>query len=229
VTRVLSVDLAYASYTAIGVALLARDGGRTMAQRLDLPLTGTPHPGQLADWLHETARTHAVAGLCIDGPLGWKAPDTESLHCRLSEKAVRAPGKTGLPPDGVKPRSYLAFTAFSIALFERLTMQLGYRLPGTDGEANASKTRPHDLEAAVHRFEQGTGIAITPAVTPLTHDQLQAVVGGVAGVRWASGDHDAVTLAGAAPFRLDGSWREGYIMIPATASHASQGAGTSSA
>ena len=251
-TRVLSVDLAYTSYTAIGVALLERDVDRTMAQLLDLPLTGTPNPGELADWLHETARTHAVAGLCIDGPLGWKAPDTDSLHCRLSEKAVRAPGKTGLPPDGVKPRSYLAFTAFSIALFERLTMQHGYRLPGSDGEANApfvtesfptaawralrletlpakSKTRPHDLEAAVRRFEEGTGIGITPSLTPLTHDQLQAVVGGVAGVRWASGERDAVLLAGAAPFRLDGSWREGYIMIPATASHAKQGAGESSA
>ena len=81
----------------------------------------------------------------------------------------------------------------------------------------------------MRRFEEGTGIGITPSLTPLTHDQLQAVVGGVAGVRWASGERDAVLLAGAAPFRLDGSWREGYIMIPATASHAKQGAGESSA
>lgn len=250
--RVLSVDLAYKSYADIGVALLERDADRTMAQLLDLPLTGTPHPERLADWLYETARAHAVAGVCIDGPLGWKAPDTDSLHCRLSEKAVRAPGKTGLPPDGVKPRSYLAFTAFSIALFERLTMHYGYRLPGTDGEADApfvtesfptaawralqlvpvaakSKTRPPDLEAAIQRFEQGVGFRIAPASTPLTHDQLQAVVGGIAGVRWANGEREAVTLAGVAPFRLDGSWREGYIMIPATASHAQQGAGESSA
>jgi hypothetical protein len=41
------------------------------------------------------------------------------------------------------------------------------------------------------------------------------VVGGIAGAWWAAGLTDRVQLAGAPPFRLDGSWREGYIMVPA--------------
>jgi hypothetical protein len=46
------------------------------------------------------------------------------------------------------------------------------------------------------------------------HDQLQAVVGGLAPLAWAAGQRDRVTLAGLPPHRLDGSWREGYIMVP---------------
>ena len=114
-TRILSVDLAYKSHDDIGVALLEQHAQRVTATIIPVPLTGTPDPHTFADWLHDSARAQEAAGICIDGPLGWKAPDTDSLHCRLSERAVRAPGKTGLPPDGVKPRSYLAFTAFSIA------------------------------------------------------------------------------------------------------------------
>lgn len=250
--RVLSVDLAYKSYADIGVALLDGQDGRTTARILDIPLTGTPDVRAFADWLHDTARAHGVAGICIDGPLGWKAPDTDSPHCRLSERAVRAPGKTGLPPDGVKPRSYLAFTEFSIALFERLTMMHGYALPGTDNPRGApfvtesfptaawralrlvpvaakSKTKPADLEDAVRRFVRHTGIEIVGPGTPITHDQLQAVVGGVAGLRAACGDASRVALAGVAPVRLDGSWREGYIMVPAMDACANQDAVGSSA
>lgn len=239
-TRILSVDLAYKSYRDFGVALLEEEPQRTFARILDVPLTGIPEPHRFADWLHETARAQEVAGICIDGPLGWKAPETDSPHCRLSERAVRAPGKTGLPPDGVKPRSYLAFTEFSIALFERLTMTHGYRLPGAEGATPAafvtesfptaawrmlglvpvaakSKTKPADLEDAVKRFVQRTDLTIMRTEVPITHDQLQAIVGGVAGLRWAARDHRAVTLVGAPPFRLDGSWREGYIMVPAAA------------
>jgi hypothetical protein len=235
--RVLSIDLAYKHYRDCGVALLSRHDGALHAQLRVLPLTGTPDPGVLADWLADEADRHQVAGLCVDGPLGWKAPDTDAPHCRLSERAVRAPGKTGLPPDGVKPRGYLPFTQFSIALFERLTGAHGFVLPGHPATSDArfvtetfptaawralrltplpgkSRATPTDVGHAVRRLKDATKVALDG--TP-SHDQLQAVVGGLAPLDWARGARDRVHLAGAPPFRLDDSWREGYIMIPAAA------------
>lgn len=235
--RILSVDLAYKRHADIGVALLEANVTGVAATLIAPPLPDPPQPHTLADWLHHTVQEHDARGICIDGPLGWKAPGTEAEHCRTSEKAVRAPGKTGLPPDGVKPRNYLAFTEFSIALFERLTMVHGYLLPGAVSSARQhtrfvtetfptaawralglaplpgkGRTTTHDLETAVQRLLSHTPVHIS---SPPTHDQLQAVVGGLAGLAWAAADHDRVQLAGLPPFRLDDSWREGYIMIPA--------------
>lgn len=235
-TVVLSVDLAYKHYRDCGVALLREQGATPHATLLDVPLAGAPDSERFADWLAQLAAEHDVAGVCIDGPLGWKAPGTSAEHSRLSEKAVRAPGKTGLPPDGVKPRGYLPFTVFSIALFERLTTHQGFVLPGLPATAGArfvtetfptaawrmlgippvpakAKTTPAALHDAVQRLQQATGVVIEPQAP--THDQLQAVVGGLAGLAWARGDASRVLLAGEAPHRLDGSWREGYIMVPA--------------
>jgi len=232
IARILSVDLAYKHHRDIGIALLeARDAGID-ATIIDAELPDPPHPHALADWLHALAEQHGVAGIAIDGPLGWKAPDTEALHCRVSEKQVRAPGKTGLPPDGVKPRTYLAFTEFSIALFERLTGHFGYALPGgepgnrfvTETFPTAAwrrlglapvpgkgRTTPTELDAAIGRLSSRLPLGIDRQPT---HDQLQAVVGGLAPLAWAQGHAERVTLAGLPPHRLDGWWREGYIMIP---------------
>jgi hypothetical protein len=232
--RVLSVDLAYVRYADVGVALL--DGSSRTATLLDLPLTGRPTVEALADWLVEVVPQYEVAGLCIDGPLGWKLPNTDAPHCRRSERQLRAPGKTGLPPDGVKPATYLAFTQFSIALFERLTMAHGFVLPGSAAAPGArfvtesfptavwralglpplkgkGRATPGDVAEAAARFRVATGYTLSR--TP-THDELQAAVGGIAGVDWASGAHDVVHLAGDPPVRLDGRWCEGYIMVPAS-------------
>lgn len=229
----MSVDLACARYPDIGVALL--DGSARTATLLDIPLAGRPAVDALADWLVDTVAHHGARGLCIDGPLGWKRPDTDSPHCRRSERQLRAPGKTGLPPDGVKPATYLAFTQFSIALFDVLTMQHGFLLPGQSGAAGApfvTETFPTaawralaltplkgkgratagDVTEAASRFTDATGYTLS---RPPTHDELQAAVGGVAGVAWAAGQQDAVHLAGDPPVHLDGRWCEGYIMVPA--------------
>jgi hypothetical protein len=232
---VLSVDLAYVHYRDVGVALL-HDAPRHV-EFLDVPLSGAPDPHVLADWLMARLHEHQAAGLCIDGPHAWKAPDTDSPHCRRSERQLRAPGKTGLPPDGVKPATYLAFTRFSLTLFERLTGHYGLVLPGQRDAAVTSpfaaecfptaawralgqpplaakrKATPDDVRAAAVRFTQVTGFTLSRAPT---HDELQAAVGGVAALSWAVGQHGDVHLAGDPPFRLDGSWREGYIMVPAS-------------
>ena len=227
-------------YRDIGVALVTyHSAGRQeslTARAFDVPLGGRPSVTALAAWLHEIVEAHDVRCLCIDGPLGWRSPHTDSLHCRLSERAVRAPGKTGLPPDGVKPRTYLGFTTFSIALFEALLETTDWVLPGapealptarivTESFPTAGwralglsplmakgRASVADVQEAGARLQGRTGITLEQV---RTHDQLQAVVGGIAGAWWAAGLTDRVQLAGAPPFRLDGSWREGYIMVPA--------------
>ena len=228
-------------YRDIGVALVTYDDGggkhdSLTARAFDVPLSGRPSVAALASWLREMVETHDVRCLCIDGPLGWRSPDTDSPHCRLSERAVRAPGKTGLPPDGVKPRTYLGFTTFSIALFESFLSSADWALPGDPAAVPTARVVTEsfptagwralglsplmakgrasvvDVQDAGVRLQARTGITLEQV---RTHDQLQAVVGGIAGAWWAAGRTSHVQLAGAAPFRLDGSWREGYIMIPA--------------
>jgi hypothetical protein len=232
VTRILSVDLACKRHADIGVALLEAHDDRIVASIIDADLPDPPHADILADWLHALAAHYDVAGIAIDGPLGWKAPGTDAEHCRVSEKAVRAPGKTGLPPDGVKPRNYLAFTEFSIALFERLTTRYGFTLPegspdprfvtetfptaawralGLAPLPGKGRTAPADLHASIERLCGRVPVYLDRAPT---HDQLQAVVGGLAPLAWARGQTGRVMLAGRPPQRLDGRWREGYIMIP---------------
>ena len=243
----LSIDLAYTRHSDIGVALLHHDqAGVLHAAAVPVPLTGPPTVNRRADWIEQVANANHVRGLCIDGPSGWQGPETPAhygaQHSRWSEKLLRAPGKTGLP--GIaKPSPYLPFTAFSIALFERLT-QSGWTLPDGSHRSARDATAPERLvtesfptaawralglaplpgkarvgrndavlEAARASLRRTLGLALTNVVT---HDELQAVVGGVAGAWWASGVPERVRFAGAPPFRLDGSWREGYIIVPAT-------------
>lgn len=185
-----------------------------------------------------------VGVVAIDGPLAWRGPATTSIHSRLAERTVRAPGKTGLPPDGVKPRPYLAFTTLSIALAERLTA-VGWRPvtdpdsgpPGAGGGRMFTETFPTaawrglglaplpgksrcaaaDVSAAQRRLAQVCAIAIEGVET---HDDLQAVVGGIAPAWWMAGLMDRVAFAGVPPFRVDDSWREGYIIVPASSTGA---------
>lgn len=232
--RALGIDLAVRDARDIGVALVADDG----IVMLPVPFTGRPEVASLALWIRTLATAHAVSVVSIDGPLGWKGPDTDAPHCRSSERVLRAPGKTGLPPDGVKPAGYLGFTRFSIDLFERLTMQAGWRLPGDPRAveetailvtecfptaiwrglgltplAGKQKATAADVEAAAERFVETTGL---PMPELPSHDGVQAVVAAYAG--WCLARRDPrVLLAGLPPFRLDDAWREGYILSIASA------------
>jgi hypothetical protein len=197
-------------------------------------MAGRPTVDALSAWILQTAEQLDVGCVAIDGPLGWRGPDTDSVHSRLSERAVRAPGKTGLPPDGVKPRTYLAFSRLSIALFERLTMS-GWHLPSSRaaiaGPRMVTETFPtaawralglqplpgkarsqmRDVREGLVRLAGTCDIQCTGVET---HDDLQAVVGGIAPAWWVAGRLDRVAFAGVPPFRLDGSWREGFIILP---------------
>src|SRR5207244_3718820 len=46
------------------------------------------------------------------------------------------------------------------------------------------------------------------------HDELQALVAGLAGVALEGGDELGIRVAGVSPIEIDGAWREGFIVNP---------------
>lgn len=62
--------------------------------------------------------------------------------------------------------------------------------------------------------------AALKAVAPVTvnrppnHDQLQAIVGGLAGLALEARDQAGARIVGSTPRREGGHWREGFIVVP---------------
>jgi hypothetical protein len=50
--------------------------------------------------------------------------------------------------------------------------------------------------------------------TPLSHDEVQALVAGFAALAFGASLHHAYRLVGLAPLRLEETWREGFIVNP---------------
>jgi hypothetical protein len=63
--------------------------------------------------------------MAIDGPQSWKAEENGLVHSRICDRLLNAPAKVGLPGQG-KPRTYVPFIAFSIAVFGAL-VELGWQ------------------------------------------------------------------------------------------------------
>lgn len=235
----LSIDLAFRCYADIGVcALRDTEAGIEVARfRLeDLGLRGKPKADALAKAVAALAGDLGARLVFVDGPQAWKDPDNGLEHARLCERALATPGKTGLP--GVtKPANYGPFIAFSIDFFDELS-SLGW--PRLASEAGLDGDERFAIESFPTSAWRGLGLRPLPgkAKTPpamigaklgelralcavacpddLTHDELQALVAGLAGV--AAEGHSALRCetVGAPPFELEGTWREGFIVNPAT-------------
>jgi hypothetical protein len=233
----LSVDLAFKDYRDIGVVTLTKHDGRIRVSAVPLTtraLHGAPSAGGLADALVSLANEISAAWIFIDGPQGWKIPDNGCEHSRVCEQALATQGKTGLP--GVtKPGNYVGFITFAIELFDALDSRGWPRLP-------APSVPPSRRRCAIESFPtsawRSLGLVPLPskaatapemvlarlqslrAVFPLdvtdhlSHDELQALVAGLAGVALDDGNVAGVSIAGVPPKRLEGLWREGFIVNP---------------
>jgi hypothetical protein len=233
----LSVDLAFKDYRDIGVVTLAKRDGRIKASAVPLTtraLHGQPSAGGLADALVTLANEISAAWIFIDGPQGWKAPDNGCEHSRCCERELATQGKTGLP--GVtKPGDYVAFITFAIELFDALANRGWPRL-------TTPAVPPSQRRCAIESFPtsawRSLGLVPLPgkaatapemvlarlqslrAVFPLdvendlSHDELQALVAGLAGVALDDGNAAGLAIAGIPPVRLEGTWREGFIVNP---------------
>src|SRR5882672_6061065 len=200
----LSVDLAL-DYRDIGVVTLARLDSRIKASAVRLTtrgLHGRPSAGGLADALVSLANEISAAWIFIDGPQGWKAPDNGCEHSRCCEQALGTQGKTGLP--GVtKPENYVAFITFAIELFDALDIRgwprlltaaipplrrrcaiesfptSAWRSLGLVPLPGNAATAP---EMVLARLQSLRAVFPLDVSNDLSHDELQALVAGLAGV-----------------------------------------------
>lgn len=233
---VLSVDLAARRYIDNGIAVLRGTPGDVRAQLIpvaSLGLTGTPDPIAMTDALVRLAYAEGAGLIVLDGPQGWRSTESPRVHQRECEAAVRCPGKTG-PPGIVKPRSWTRFAQFSIALFDALAERGWPRfardwngdhravesfpthawrslgLPALPGKSRKPTTEQWHREDDLDRT---FGVVITPSPS---HDELQAVVAGMAGIDLLADGILAVDVHGHDPFVEEGTWREGLIVSPSS-------------
>lgn len=230
---ILSVDLASRRYADIGIALMHGDRSASHVTLVDpardLGLVGAPDVNVLADALLRIASEQRVRVLLIDGPQGWRADESPYVHSRQCERETRCPGKTGLP-GVVLPKTWTSMATFSIALFDRLHASGWPRLTGVwNGEPAAIESFPtHAWRSLGHPALPGKGrkpdltawrtiLQAAGVQTPLeqaSHDELQAVVSGLAGVQLCAAGLAACDVRGVEPRVEDGTWREGFILSP---------------
>jgi hypothetical protein len=229
---ILSVDLASRHWRDNGIALLSREGDGA-AVRLIAPtmlgLRGTPEAEPMAEALHGLAEREGVRLILLDGPQGWRAERSTLLHLRHCEKETRCPGKTGLPGI-VKPATWRRMAEFSIAIFDALDARgwprftrawrgervaiesfpthawrmLGF--PPIPGKANAGALD------AWHVALGALGVLGVPRGA--SHDELQGMVAGLAGIALLRGGVASCDIRGLDPHVQGGHWREGVIVSP---------------
>lgn len=205
-------------------------------------------PESLADLLVKVAEQFGVTVIAIDGPSGWKDPDNGELHARRSERLARTPSKTGAPgivkPSPYLPFTRLSIGLFD-ALDARGWPRVGAARPvrplevgaALDPEAgrvtvesfpwstwwslglpplpSKAKAKQRDLHRAFDGLARATGWALPPAARE-HHDLLQALVALPAALELACAR--PVQLLGEPPRIIDGTVREGYILLPRPAS-----------
>ena len=231
---VISVDLAYKDYRDIGIAMLTAADGAVECTFVGLPLRGEPDPYELAAWLSDLAAARAGRLLLLDGPQGWRDA-ANGLSCsRVCERQLNTPAKSGLPGE-VKPANYGPFVSFSIAVFDALnemgwvrlvdpakqrgneTLALesfplsAWRSLGMSPLPSKRRARAEDMSSRARLLAERFRLRFSS--TP-NHDELQALVAGLAGPPFLQGDTQRFVLAGARPFQTEGTWREGYIVNP---------------
>lgn len=230
---ILSVDLAYKTYSDIGLVVLDTEGGKIDCTAIKIPLEGDPLPDRLAEVIDDQSYERGIEIVLLDGPQGWKAENNGLIHSRVCERELNTPAKTGLPKT-VKPANYRPFVMFSIAVFDSLTALGWSRLstihPGRLNRAviesfplsawrslalsplpAKSKTKSADITSRLASLEEVVPLSVSG--TP-THDELQAIVSGLAGLALECGESQNCALSGISPSFEGGYWREGFIVKP---------------
>lgn len=164
---VLSVDLAYRSWSDLGIVVLGR------AQPPSSPAHDNPSPNHppggpiaceiiasvaqddagavdaniLAGRLNHLATVRGIRVMMLDGPQAWKSHSNGLEHSRVSERQLNTAAKTGLP-GMVKPITYRAFAEFCLDVYDALCRRGWRRLdtltrPGSSHERILVESYPH--------------------------------------------------------------------------------------
>lgn len=236
--KAISVDVASRRYRDMGIAVVERRGDGVFASLHDpesLGLRGSPDPEALADALRELGERVGAAGVMLDGPQGWKSPSSAPAHCRVCEKKLATPGKTGVPRE-VKPPSMARYVEFSIDVFDALHRRrwprFGAPVESADGVAAESfptaawrslglpalpskrRATRSDVRDRLSMLSRRLDVAVGGEPD---HDELQAVVAGLAGLGMMNDPDIGARAVGRTP-RLQGEvWVEGFIVSPVSA------------
>lgn len=237
-TKTLAIDLASRRYRDFGFALLA-EGEATpqFPTPEDLGLEDPPNAKTFASALAAFCQQENVDLLLLDGPQGWRHPQSSIEHMRLCERVLNTPAKTG-EPGTAKPGTMLRYVQFSIDLFQHLRVDhrwrllreswrrhrgrlavevypsVGWSLLGLErlpGKSKAGK----ELAAWRQGLARVTGLALPD---DLSHDQLQAAVVLPLGHAFHKKREDLVVLAGVDPIIEGDTVFEGLIASPRLAS-----------
>lgn len=229
---VLSIDLAYKTFHDIGAAVLEAGPGDIRVSFPPFPGQGIPTPEVVAEGILALADQAGSAFVLIDGPQGWKHPDSPLPHSRVCERHLNTPAKTGLP-GCVKPCNYSPFVRFSIEVFDALAAQGWRRFDGDLADLRQTTIESFPLSAwrslripslpskrrtKPEHLSHWTGILSERFNLQLeahpSHDELQALVSGLAGLELLKGPDAKVAIEGVAPSVVGGLAREGFIVNP---------------
>jgi hypothetical protein len=198
-------------------------------------------PDNLAGRLNHLCGIRDIRVLLLDGPQAWKSSSNGLDHARVSERQLNTTAKTGLPGT-VKPVTYRPFAEFCVDVYDALCRRGWRRLDTQIRPGQLSQSAPASHRVLVESYPNAAwkslGLKPLPskrrarvsdlaeayaalrAVVPFTtnrppnHDQLQAIVAGLAGLAVESDDPAGVRIVGRAPLCEQGHWREGFIALP---------------
>lgn len=196
---------------------------------------GAVEPEVLAGRLNHLCGVRGIRMLLLDGPQGWKSSRSELKHARASERELNTVAKTGTP-GVVKPVTSRRYAEFCVDLFDALTRR-GWRRLETSGAPGRGPERvlvesypraawkalgikPLPTKRRARVSDLAEACAALRAVVPLeldrppNHDQLQAIVSGLAGLALETSEGQGARIVGRPPRREDGHWREGFIVVP---------------
>lgn len=238
--RVLSIDLASKKVKDVGACLIHEARGRPKEVHFpaaldDLGLQDPLTAEQCAQAIYNYCARHEIALVFLDGPQGWMDPDSELKDKRRCEERLNTQAKTGREGQ-VKPRSFKRFVEFSIAVFSELTRR------GADLVKDSIVPIPEDRLLVAESYPRSAWkkLSIEPlpgkkkkprsdisrCLTSLeklyrfevprepTHDELCALVAGLAGVAILVGNSGGYIAEGDQPKELGGVIVEGFIVNP---------------
>ncbi len=237
---VLSVDLAFSQWADVGIVVLEQSGLPEQAGPVSCEIVvwnepGPVEAGVLAGRLSQLCGMREIRVLMLDGPQAWKSRNNGLEHARVSERQLNTAAKTGLP-GMVKPATYRRFAEFCVDVYDGLCRR-GWRRLETREQPDEGQPRVL-VESYPHAAWKSLGLKPLPskrrarmsdlaeafaalrAAVPLTvnrppnHDQLQAIVGGLAGLALEAQNPAGARIVGHPPRREDGQWREGFIVLP---------------
>jgi hypothetical protein len=138
-------------------------------------------------------------------------------------------------PRVTKPANYAGFITFAIELFDALDARGWPRLPTSVVPPSRQRCTVESFPTSAWRSlglpplpgKASARLQTVPvklselraafpldAPDGLSHDELQALVSGLAGIALEDGNDAGVTIVGVPPMELEGTWREGFIVNP---------------